>query len=63
MWLFNVWGTADLLYAFYNGLIGVGVPPESLGAMFFVPTAIVPLLLLTHAVIFRLLLQSPRPSV
>src|SRR5262245_14443459 len=23
VWLFNLWGTADLLYAFYNGLVAV----------------------------------------
>ncbi len=49
---------ADLLYAFYNGLFGVELPPGSLGAAFFIPTAIVPLLFLTHAMMFRLLLQS-----
>jgi len=58
VWLFNLWGTADLLYAFYNGLVGVELPPGSLGAAFFIPTAIVPLLFLTHVMIFRLLLQS-----
>ncbi len=52
------WGAADLLYAFYNGLFGVELPPGSLGAAFFIPTAIVPLLFLTHAMMFRLLLQS-----
>ncbi len=58
VWLFNLWGTADLLYAFYNGLVGVELQPGSLGAAFFIPTAIVPLLFLTHVMIFRLLLQS-----
>lgn len=58
VWVFSLWGAADLLYAFYNGLIGVGVRPGSLGAAFFIPTAIVPLLLLTHAMIFKVLLQS-----
>ena len=55
VWLFNVWGTADLLFAFYQGLFGVALPPGSLGAAFFIPTVIVPLLFITHGMIFRLL--------
>jgi len=58
VWLFNIWGTADLVYAFYNGLIGVRPPPGSMGVAFFIPTAIVPLLFLTHGMIFRLLLGA-----
>lgn len=58
VWLFNLWGTADLLYAFYQGLFGVGLPPGSLGAAFFIPTVPVPLLFITHGIIFRLLMQS-----
>src|SRR5262245_51038934 len=30
VWLFNVWGTADLLHAMYQGTIGVGIDPGSL---------------------------------
>jgi len=62
VWLFNIWGAADLLYAFYNGVIRVELPPGSLGAGFFIPTTIVPLLLITHAMIFRLLLQARRTA-
>lgn len=58
MWLFNVWETADLLFALYQGLIGVGVEPGQLGATFFVPTVVVPLLLITHGLVFRLLLRG-----
>jgi hypothetical protein len=56
VWVFNLWGSADLLYAFYQGLIGVGIKPGQLGAAFFIPTAVVRLLLITHGVVFRLLL-------
>ena len=53
-WLFSVWGSADLLNAFYQanhaGLAG------QLGAAFFLPTVIVPLLLITHGLPFRILL-------
>ena len=58
-WLFNLWGAADLLYAFYQGLFRARLSPGSLGAGFFIPTVIVPLLLITHALMFRLLLQRP----
>jgi hypothetical protein len=27
VWLFNVWGAADLLFAFYQGLFGSGLTP------------------------------------
>jgi hypothetical protein len=57
-WVFNVWGSADLLYAFYQGVIGVGLEPGQLGAAYFIPTVVVPLLLITHGLVFRLLLQG-----
>ena len=59
VWLFNLWGAVNLLYGFYQGLFGVGLSPGSLGAGYFLPTVIVPLLLITHALMFRLLLQPP----
>ena len=57
VWLFNVWGSADLLYAFYQGN-RVGLEPDQLGAAFYILTVLVPLLLITHVLVFRLLLQS-----
>lgn len=54
VWLFNLLGTADFLYAFYQGP-HVGLEPGMLGAAFFIVTAVVPPLLLTHLLIFRLL--------
>jgi hypothetical protein len=56
VWVFNIWGTADLLYAFYQGNQS-GFLPGQLGATFFIPTFIVPLLLVTHGVVFRILLH------
>ncbi|HEY1302727.1 MAG TPA: hypothetical protein VGF24_04210 [Vicinamibacterales bacterium] len=55
-WIFNVWGSVDLLNAFYQGN-AAGLPPGQLGAAYFIPTAIVPLLLITHGLAFRILLQ------
>jgi hypothetical protein len=60
VWAFNLWGTVDLLNAFYQGLIGERVAPESLGAAFYIPTVVVPALLTTHALIFWLLLRRTR---
>ena len=57
VWAFNLWGVADLLYAFYQGLIGVGIKPGQLGAAYFIPTVVVPLLLITHGLVFRLSLR------
>jgi hypothetical protein len=58
LWVFNVWGTLDLLFGFYQGLVGVGIQPSSLGAAYFIPTVLVPLLLCTHAMLFILLLRA-----
>jgi hypothetical protein len=59
VWVFNLWGTADLLYAFYQGN-SVGLQPGHLGAAFFIPTFIVPLLLITHGLVFwNLLRRNP----
>jgi hypothetical protein len=52
VWVFNLFGSADLLYAFYQGVIGVGIEPGQLGAAFFFPTVVVPLLLITHGLVF-----------
>jgi len=32
VWVFNVWGTLDLLRAIYEGQIGVGIDAGSFGA-------------------------------
>jgi hypothetical protein len=57
VWIFNVWGAADLLFAFYKGA-SVRLEPGSLGAGYYVVTAVVPLLLVSHALIFRLLIRT-----
>jgi hypothetical protein len=60
VWVFNVWGTLDLLFAFYQGEIGVRIGPGSLGAAYFIPTVLVPALLITHGLTFWLLLRKSR---
>ncbi len=57
VWLFNVVGTVDLL----NALRHVDVAPN-LGAAWYIPTFLVPLLLVTHFMIFARLLKSAANS-
>jgi hypothetical protein len=59
VWLFNIWGAVDLLFAFFQGP-RAQIDPGALGAAFFIPTAIVPPLLVTHALIFLLLVRRER---
>jgi len=59
VWVFNVWGSIDLLDAFYQAN-NAGMQAGQLGAAFFIPTVIVPLLLITHGLVFRLLIRNRR---
>ena len=62
VWLFNIEGTLDLLYAIYQGL-GVNIAAYQLGAAWFIPTVYVPALLVTHTLIFVLLIAGgTRPN-
>ena len=61
-WIFNLWGTVDLLNAFYQGNAS-GLVFGQLGAAYFIPTVFVPLLLITHVLAFRILLQRSDQSV
>ena len=45
-WVFNLWGTVDVLNAFYQAN-HAGLLAGQLGATYFIPTVIVPLLLIT----------------
>ncbi|MDA8170884.1 MAG: hypothetical protein M0Z48_03545 [Nitrospiraceae bacterium] len=56
-WIFNIWGAADLLFAFYKGA-RVRLEPGALGTGFYIVTAIVPPLLVSHALIFMLLIRA-----
>ena len=60
VWLFNVWGASDFLFAYYQGLVTVQLDARMLGAAFFIPTVFVPAALITHGLIFWLLV---RPDV
>jgi hypothetical protein len=60
-WIFNVWGSADILNAFYQANHAALVPGH-LGVTYFLPTLVVPLLLITHGLAFRVLLQPQSES-
>jgi hypothetical protein len=60
-WIFNLWGSADLLNAFYQAN-DAGLMAGQLGAAYFIPTLVVPLLLITHGLAFRILLQHQSES-
>jgi hypothetical protein len=60
-WIFNLWGSADLLNAFYQAN-HAGLFAGQLGATYFLPTVVVPLLLITHGLAFRILLQHQKKS-
>ena len=56
MWFFNVVCTVDLFYAVLRGLkVGAG---ENMGAAWYIPTFIVPALLVTHFMVFARLLRA-----
>jgi hypothetical protein len=55
-WIFNVWGSVDLVNAFYQANSS-GLSPGQLGATYFIPTLIVPLLFITHGLMFGVLLH------
>ena len=61
-WMFNIWGAADIFNAFYQAN-HAGLLAGQLGAAFFIPTLIVPLLLITHGLSFRILLQRENAPV
>jgi hypothetical protein len=61
-WIFNLWGAADLFNAFYQAN-HAGLRAGQLGATYFIPTLIVPLLLITHGLGCRVLLQHQKMSV
>jgi hypothetical protein len=57
LWVFSLWGTADLLNAYYQGALEPGLDVGQFGAGYFIPTVLVPLLLITHGLVFRMLLR------
>jgi hypothetical protein len=59
VWIFNVEGTLDLLYAVGQGALHQAA--GSMGASFWIPAVIVPALLVTHYIVFSIL-SRPTPE-
>src|ERR1700722_6532090 len=58
-WTFNIIGTAGLLFAFCEGnRTALANMPGLLGAAYFIVIGLVPLLLVTHGLAFRMLLRT-----
>jgi hypothetical protein len=62
VWIFNLWGLADLFNSFYQGP-HAGLLAGQLGAAYFIPTLVVPLLLITHGLAFQILLLPQKDFV
>lgn len=60
VWVFNIVGSLDLINALYQGL-RLDVTRYQVGAVWYIPTFAVPLLLVTHYMIFITLLKR-RPA-
>ena len=58
VWIFNIIGAVDLLNALWQGFRHIS--GGQFGAMYFIPAVVVPALLVTHYMIFQLLLRSPQ---
>ena len=56
VWIFNVVGTLDLFNAVFQGLRYTS--DGQLGAAYFIPAVVVPALLVTHAIVFWLLIRK-----
>ncbi|WP_426436873.1 hypothetical protein [Bradyrhizobium genosp. P] len=54
VWIFNIWGTLDLLNAYYMGVTKIP-DPGLFGAGIYVPALYVPLLLVSHVLGFMIL--------
>ena len=59
VWLFNVWGTLDLLNAYYMGATE-NADPGLFGAGIYIPALYVPLLLVSHVMVFMILMRAKK---
>ena len=62
VWVFNIVGTLDLFNAFDRAIASSRDPPACRVPRYFIPTVLVPLLPVTHALVFRLLLATDAPA-
>jgi hypothetical protein len=57
VWIFNIWGTLDLLNAYYMGVTKIG-NPGFFGAGIYIPALYVPLLFVSHVLAFMILSRA-----
>jgi len=57
VWIFNIWGTLDLLNADYMGVTKIG-NPGLFGAGIYIPALYVPLLFVSHVLAFMILSRA-----
>lgn len=57
VWVANVWGFADLLNG-VRGVVQLNVPAFDLGSIWFIYTFYAPLVIISHVMIFWILLDS-----
>jgi hypothetical protein len=62
VWVFNIEGLSDLVYATYQG-IHVNFPAYQVGVAWFIPTVYVTLLIVSHLTMFVLLMRRWPASV
>jgi len=55
LWVFNVVGALDFINAFYQG-IRLDLTSYQLGALWFIPTVLVPAYIVVHVLIFEILI-------
>ncbi|RMD64928.1 MAG: hypothetical protein D6826_01320, partial [Alphaproteobacteria bacterium] len=60
VWLFNIVGTVDLIYAVIRGLAVDA--QQNMGAAWYIPTFVVPVLLVTHFMVFARLLRAKQQA-
>jgi hypothetical protein len=58
LWLFNLFGTCDLILAIFLGTIYQA--PSRMGPAYWIPAFWVPALLVTHYIVFLILIRDPR---
>lgn len=57
VWMMNLWGTLDLIYANVNGGTLDQTGPSAFGATYFIPTVLVPVLFVSHYLMFIILVR------
>jgi hypothetical protein len=63
VWIFNIIGLVDLLNAYYEGVVAHAWEYLAGFTTWYVPTFIVPLLVVSHLIIFKLLMKARQSEV